>query len=235
MLLSQYDWDLTRFGVYYPYTFTDSSGNIIECLSEVGTKCAGSSSTIFTAATKSSPTTTSSAPISTSTFPPALSPDIIWCYIEEFNCANDPCTVSSAQYLWFEDDGDSTCLDPGILYGSTESVVGPTAELDSTYHFPTTQTVPMGTKVSELNCLFYPNYYDGTAAGADNYYGPLPANYAVGTWSCSPGTTYKASTAVKMGNCYKSYDDSGVINTGTVSATYTLYFCRSELNPYPSS
>jgi hypothetical protein len=179
------------------------------------------------------PTTTTTGPISTSTFPPAMEPDIIFCYTDLENCENTPCTVASADYYWFIDDGVSTCEDlqtEGLNMNVADpSIPGDLAIENSKFHFPVFNQVPLGTKFSAQNCMFLPVVNDGTGPTADNFYGPLQENHDLGTWWCSSGQEYDDTIAVQMGNCYKRFTDSGLLPAQSNSEIWTLYYCRSEM------
>jgi len=103
---------------------------------------------------------------------------------------------------------------------------------NSEYHFPVMERVPLGTTYSAQNCYFFPDFHDGTSAGSDNFYRSLAANSDVGEWWCSSGLHYDDSIAVQMGNCYKRTTDSGLVPSDSNSETWTLYYCRAELESW---
>ena len=179
---------------------------------------------------------TSSSAINTATFPASKDPDVIFCYQSLNDCTSNPCRLVSAYYYWFADDQVSTC-DHLVNAGFGENVADPANSDDaaienSEYHFPVMERVPLGTNYSAQNCYFFPDFHDGTSAGSDNFYRSLAANSDVGEWWCSSGLNYDDSIAVQMGNCYKRSTDSGLVPSDSNSETWTLYYCRAELESW---
>lgn len=143
--------------------------------------------------------------------------------------------MNTASYFWFGDFGLSTCDNPVSKFGSNDadSSLSDDAAIElSHYHFPVREKVPLGTDYTAQNCYFFPDFHDGTSDGSDDFYGPLSTNSDVGEWWCSSGKDYDASSSVQMGNCYKSWTDSGAVSAGTGVEVWTLYYCRAELNAW---